>query len=72
MIIMNVNELLAWAYDETQMADGMELIVDGLPEEVQPSVRKQIALHRRRSRWLDEQVAHALDLAEKREAQPDP
>lgn len=70
-IIMTINELLGWAYYETQMADGLEMMLDKLPKEVRPSVEKQVKDHRRRSRWLDEQVEHHLNKADEEKASPE-
>lgn len=66
--IMTVSELLRWAYEETQMADGMERLIPDMPEEVQESLRRQVIVLRERSRWLDQQVQYHLELAEKRES----
>lgn len=67
-IVMTVNDLLAWAWSETQMADGLELMLDELPQDIRPSLEKQIKEHRRRSRWLDQQVEIHLDRAERESA----
>lgn len=67
-VYMTVNDLLGWAYQETQLAEGLELIAPSLPEEVQASVMAQAVEHRRRSRWLDQQVEWVLDEAEKKES----
>lgn len=61
---MTVGELLAWAYEETQAAEALELMKAKLPAEIIPVLDKQIATRRERSRWLDEQVEHALNLAD--------
>lgn len=58
---MSVPELLSWANDETQFADGMERLLPDLPEELQDGVRAQIQTHRDRARWLDMQVEFHLD-----------
>jgi hypothetical protein len=71
-VLMTVNDLLGWAYQETQLAEALELMAGSLPEDVRPSVVAQAAEHRRRSRWLDQQVEWVLNEAEKKEsAQPE-
>ena len=62
--VMTVGELLAWAYEETQAADSLELMKASLPAEIIPVINKQIQIRRERSRWLDEQVENALNLAD--------
>lgn len=54
-ILFTVTDMLKWAWDETQLADMLEK--SGLAEPMAEEIEK----HRRRSRWLDEQVAIKLD-----------
>lgn len=61
---MTIGELLAWAYEETQLADALERMIDGLPDDLRPALVKQVAIRRERSRWLDHQVEHALIAAD--------
>ena len=65
---MTIGELLVWAYEETQLADGMERLLDTVPEDLRPALVKQVAAHRERSRWLDHQVEHALTAADEASA----
>lgn len=53
---MSVPELLSWAHEETQYADGMERMLPDLPEELHDGIRAQIRAHRDRAQWLDMQV----------------
>ena len=53
---MTVGEQLAWAIEETQLADSLEMMKPDLPAEIWPLLDKQIALRRERSRWLDFQA----------------
>lgn len=66
--VMTVAELLRWAYEETQMADGLERLLYDMPEDLQPALKAQIQAHRDRSRWLDRQVAYHLDKADEEKA----
>lgn len=63
-IIFTIEDLLKWAWEETQMADALQSAESVI--EIQPgtALADAIALHRRRSRWLDEQVAFKLDAVE--------
>jgi hypothetical protein len=57
-IVFSVTDLLRWAYDETKLADMLEK--SGLAGPMAEEIEK----HRRRSRWLDEQAAVALEKAD--------
>jgi hypothetical protein len=61
---MTIGELLTWAYEETQMADALERMIETLPDDLRPALEKQVAIRRERSRWLDLQVEHALNSAD--------
>ena len=65
---MTIGELLTWAYEETQMADALERLIQTLPEELRPSVAKQVVAHLERARWLDEQVELAMLAADETSA----
>lgn len=54
-IVFTIPDLLKWAWDETQLADMLER------SEISGPMAEEIEKHRRRSRWLDEQVAMKLD-----------
>jgi len=60
-IVFTIPDMLKWAWDETQLADMLEK--SGLAEPMAEEIEK----HRRRSRWLDEQVALKLDQVDPRE-----
>jgi hypothetical protein len=53
--VFSVTDLLKWAYDETKLADMLE------KSDLAGPLAEEIEKHRRRSRWLDEQVAEKLD-----------
>lgn len=53
---MTAGDLLAWAYEEKQNAEALELMKPKLPGEIAPLLDKQIQIRRDRSRWLDEQA----------------
>lgn len=59
--VMTIAELLAWAYEETQMAEALERLLYDIPEDLRPVVQAQIKKCRERSLWLDHQVEYALD-----------
>lgn len=65
---MTIGELLAWAYEETQMADALERLIQSLPEDLRPAVAKQVDAHLDRARWLDEQVELAMLAADETSA----
>lgn len=67
-IIFNVEELLQWAWDETELADALQSAEKVTPIEPGSALADAIAKHRRRSRWLDEQVAFKLDAIEAEKA----
>ncbi|HEX9089357.1 MAG TPA: hypothetical protein VF867_17835 [Arthrobacter sp.] len=60
-IVMSITELLAWAYDETKLADMLEDKETGFGAIAGDDLASTVAKHRARSRWLDEQVANKLD-----------
>lgn len=68
--IMTIGELLAWAHEETLAADALETMKLTLPESMVPLLDKQIKTRRERSRWLDLQVEHHLDLKDAAEGSP--
>lgn len=60
-ISMTVSDLLAWAWDETQIADALEETGKELAMIPTDRLNDTVARHRTRSRWLDEQCALRLD-----------
>jgi hypothetical protein len=60
-IDMSVHDLLAWAHDETKLADALEGSAAEFARLAGADLALTIARHRDRSRWLDEQVARILD-----------
>lgn len=67
-VVMTVSQLLAWAYQETQIAEGLERLLPDMPEEVQAAMKEQVQAHRDRSRWLDMQVEYWLEKADEERA----
>jgi hypothetical protein len=63
---MTIGELLAWAYEETQMAEAIERLMETMPDDIRPSLARQVAIRRERSRWLDQQVEEVLNAADER------
>ena len=63
--VMTIGELLAWATEETQMADALQRTMQTLPEDLHPLIQVQIVKCRERSRWLDHQVEFALEKQDK-------
>lgn len=63
-IIFTVEDLLKWAWDETELADALQSAESVIDIEPGTALADMITLHRRRSRWLDEQVAFKLDAVE--------
>lgn len=62
--VMTVGDLLAWAYEETQLAESLERMKETLPAEIAPLLEKQVQIRRDRSRWLDEQVDALIGVAD--------
>ncbi len=60
-IAFTVEDLLAWAWDETQLANALQESAEDLNLPIVDRLSLEIAKHRARSRWLDEQVAWKLD-----------
>lgn len=63
--VMTIGELLAWAHEETKVADGLQRMMQTLPEELHSLIQVQINIRRERSRWLDHQVEYSLDAQDK-------
>jgi hypothetical protein len=59
-IVFTIAEMLKWAHDETELADTLELFGESMPD-----APEEAATARRRSRWLDQQVAYTLDAMER-------
>lgn len=68
-IILTIEDLLKWAWDETELADALQSAENIIDIEPGSALADTIALHRRRSRWLDEQVAFKLDAVEAERAE---
>lgn len=60
-IAFTVEDLLSWAWDETQLANALQESAEDLNLPIVDRLSLEIAKHRSRSRWLDEQVAWKLD-----------
>lgn len=59
---MTISELLAWATQEVRLAEALRHMAESLPEPARTAALEQAELSTARSRWLDLQVAHVLDL----------
>lgn len=65
-IDMSISDLLAWAFAETKLADALEDNSMEFAILAGAHLEETIALHRARSRWLDEVVAQRLDDRDKK------
>lgn len=59
--VFTVDDLLSWAWDETQLADALQECAADMEQPMVDRLSLEIAKHRSRSRWLDEQVAWKLE-----------
>lgn len=56
-VVFTIPDMLKWAWDETELANALEASGEVLRlAPPGPALAEEIALCRRRSRWLDQQV----------------